>query len=860
MAAASPAAVLAAVAASRQDDGWFAARALLMLHPTPGPWRDAVPQIGRLLAGQPGATLLAAFAEVPAAAVRRLVTLRAIATGIAFDGADRPPWLDLLGVSEKQATEAARAAAATLRADNDEAAISDLLAQICVATKGRRRALFDRLAISFAGGHRAGAEPTGTNGQQQSGDPTSALEDLIKGVDRFIPPPGSRLSGYEKFWMPIEDGFAINGRGTVYHQPVNRRIQGVPADEQMAEMMPPDQQMAEMMPLPEALQDEPMAEALPDALQDERMAEALPADDPPPDEPVAARRLQVQLTDVASNKLRTKAFRPGAQHRVEVVLSPEALAGHLVGPALDEGGIAFVAPEGGGPAVAALTVQFVSDAFGQTTTVSQPIALPRTGASTTATFNLIVDAGADSVTCSVLLFQGAALLQSALITGPVSTRDRAFDGSVLLIVADGEFVAVVGPTPALPMHPVQSSVSTHIGRPGEALVVGDEGRAASVVSLPGAAVLRGQITEALRTALDADSLSTTAAGRKRAAVAQVRLLRSLAKFGNLLFQDLPPSVQALGQQQTVQLICGSDDIVPFEIVYDFGFPTATARLCPEWQKALSSGKCTCTPVDGQVKTICPLGFWGLRLVIERQVADSSATEGASATGLPSLGRNTLRPMDRVLFAASQKVDFAPGDPKASAIAATVAVLTERLGKSNVAYVRTWPTWRTTIERRQPGLILALPHTDRDSNDLPRLEIGRGRLLPVGALDPSYVLGPDPTPAEVGPVVFLLGCNTANEALPWYTAAAAFRRRGAAVVVGTLSEALGRQTAPMTRLLADLLWGAPGTTRITAETLGDIMLLIRRRLVAEGMTLGMSLVAFGHAGWMLHSTPPVAPGR
>ena len=66
---------------------------------------------------------------------------------------------------------------------------------------------------------------------------------------------------------------------------------------------------------------------------------------------------------------------------------------------------------------------------------------------------------------------------------------------------------------------------------------------------------------------------------------------------------------------------------------------------------------------------------------------------------------------------------------------------------------------------------------------------------------------------------------------------------------------------MTRLLADLLWGAPDTDPIRATTLGDIMLLIRRRLVAEGMTLGMSLVAFGHAGWMLSpATPPTPSGR
>lgn len=824
----TPADVLAAVAVSRQDDGWLAARALLMLYPTPGPWRSALPQVQRLLAGRPGEKLLSAFAEVPAKAVRMLVKHRAAELGLTEPGADRPHWLDRLDISEQQATESARAASATLRRGKDVPAIQALLVQIATLSTGRPRRLFDSLATLFAAGHRVIAADS----------VSTVIDDLLADVEGFQPKHLSR-DGEEPFLMNVEDVFSINGRGTVVNpKGYQRRIRGVRVSHG---------------------QDDVLAEAMP---RDDEPTAALSAGEPPPPdstvEPAAVpRRLQVQITDVAANQQRHKAFRPGVQHKVEVTLSPDILTGHLVGSALNEKAVEFSTPDDGGPDVAELMVQFICDVFGKSTPTTKPLRLPRTGASTPVSFDLIVDAEATTVKCSVLLFQGSALLQSAVITGPVSARDRTVDGVRMRIVAEGQFVAVVGPAPALQAHPVQASVSTHVGHRDDALVVSDQGRAASIVTLTNVAEVRGQITDALRTALDADSLSTTAAGRRHAAAAQVRLMRSLAKFGNILYQKLPPAIKALGQQDSVQLICGDDDIVPFEIVYDYGFPHDRAKLCPEWQKALRDGRCTCTPIVGTVATICPLGFWGLRLVIERQVADSSATEAASAAGLPSPGRHTLPSMNRVLFAASQRVDSGPGDSKVSAIDDTVAALTERLGKANVAYVKTWKTWRSTVERTRPGLILSLPHNERDSDNLPRLEIGRQNRLTVGALDCSYVLGTEPAEDQVGPVVFLLGCNTANESVPWYSAAAAFRSRGASVVVGTLCEALGRQTAPMTRLLADLLWGAPGAGQIQATTLGDIMLLIRRRLVAEGMTLGMSLVAFGHAGWMLSDpTPPV----
>ena len=77
-------------------------------------------------------------------------------------------------------------------------------------------------------------------------------------------------------------------------------------------------------------------------------------------------------------------------------------------------------------------------------------------------------------------------------------------------------------------------------------------------------------------------------------------------------------------------------------------------------------------------------------------------------------------------------------------------------------------------------------------------------------------------------------------LPWQSAVAAFRRRGASVVVGTLVETLGRQAAVMVELLSAELWSIGARP----ETVGELLRSVRRELVASGHTLGLSVVAFG----------------
>jgi hypothetical protein len=339
--------------------------------------------------------------------------------------------------------------------------------------------------------------------------------------------------------------------------------------------------------------------------------------------------------------------------------------------------------------------------------------------------------------------------------------------------------------------------------------------------------------DVLRTALDSDDVEGASPGSDQ----QVAMLRTLARQGNVFYQAVSAQLGPIARAKRIQVISSDDDIVPLEFVYDYGMPTKSARLAKHWLQALGTGRCDCKPTSGSRDTICPLGFWGLRYVLERQIASRSvAADDTLITGQLRVGQDTLPALDRVLFAATTKVD----GEKRDELRLTRAALQRRLGNHAVE-ATSWRSWRRIIETHRPGVLLALPHAE-EVDGVIALQIGRRSLREVGGLTVGDVVAPG---AEVGPVVLLLGCSTAVADASWQSAAAAFRRRGASLVVGTLVEALGRQTAPLARHLADLLWGP----RLgTGDTIGEMLTEVRRASVASGATLGMSLVAFGQAGW------------
>ena len=549
---------------------------------------------------------------------------------------------------------------------------------------------------------------------------------------------------------------------------------------------------------------------------------------PQPEQP---RRLHAEIRESETGRRRTNAFAPGARHDIGVSIGPgEPGPLTLAGP-FPESSVRFE------PYGAILDVEFVAESPEGTVRETQQLLLPKSGPSARLTFRLDVATDAMEVRASVIVYQGALVLQSAQLRGPVDVNDRPVNRQGIRFVRDSEVAPARRPEKRdgeilQPAADVDTSLSFNVGAAGEALLVDGDGHR-RVVSLEGLDEFRRQVVRTLRVAVDADRATGAVPGSEQ----QTELLRDLARLGYTLYDQLADQIRGVTVGPRIQLVSLGDDVVPLEFVYDYGLPTESARLAAHWQEALATGHCDCRPRRGRTRLICPLGFWALRYVLEHQLAGSGdEDESIALPGQLRRGHETLPRLDKVLFAATSKIDATSRGEREK----TVKLLQDRL-HHGVVEATSWSGWHDVMRTHKPGLVLSLPHTDR-VGDLVALQIGRTSIREVAALTGDYVVPPG---APVGPVVFLLGCSTASEDIPWQSSVAAFRRGGASLVVGTLVETLGRQTAPMARLLTEQLWG---TQPARGATIGETLRDTRRRLVADGATLGLSLVVFGQSGW------------
>jgi len=163
----------------------------------------------------------------------------------------------------------------------------------------------------------------------------------------------------------------------------------------------------------------------------------------------------------------------------------------------------------------------------------------------------------------------------------------------------------------------------------------------------------------------------------------------------------------------------------------------------------------------------------------------------------------------------------------------------------VERVRDWDTWRTAVQNRNPSILVLVPHTLKDADSIPTLEIGEEQQLPEDQITASYV---HTTHDFHPPVVLLLGCETAGPDVPFQAFAVQFRIHGAAIVLSTLTPVLGRHAVPV----AQMLLGELRHAAHAQGTFGDALLMLRRRALAAGIPMVLSLVAYGDADWRLDS--------
>lgn len=323
------------------------------------------------------------------------------------------------------------------------------------------------------------------------------------------------------------------------------------------------------------------------------------------------------------------------------------------------------------------------------------------------------------------------------------------------------------------------------------------------------------------------------------------LLVDLAKQGAWLNLYLvkgqlenPRNRPDIAEKEYIQVVSTrSDATVPFEFIYDYEVPDNDATLCPHWREALAAGKCaaTCQHADG--KTVCPMGFWGLRKVIERhQVSPEHASDGKEFFLQSEPGRATseLNLGGPALFGSSSRVSPA-------ARAGVERALASRLGAAPKT-VATWADWATTVEQWTPHLLLALPHTDGVGANV-SLEIG-GDTLNTIQIRNRHVR---PSPSARPPLVALLGCDLAGTADDYGEHVVVFRARGAAIVIGTIATVFGEHAAQVATWLTEALIPAEG---VAPARLGEVIRALKRRGLQEGLLMPLCLVAYGDADWKL----------
>lgn len=483
------------------------------------------------------------------------------------------------------------------------------------------------------------------------------------------------------------------------------------------------------------------------------------------------------------------------------------------------------------------------------------VQIGRSRMSTTASFEVLVPAGVLEFTLQVALILNGRVAQSGVIRGPVTPTGRAARRAGAYPI---EFL--VGPELA-DLGALNDSAAT------STLTLIEDAAAVHQFAPPAAASAEAlfdrpinsieiqrfadHFDDAIKKLLDAQSFSQQS-GWLTSKTKGARTFAELARLGHTAYLALvdefantdPARLRAVTNSRLIHLAVfdAVEGRMALELFYDRERPDLDGGWCAGFETALDTGTCpVCPPWDPDTTVaspvpVCPAGFWGVRKSIER-VPHPAPTEAAPAelsnhsiareVPLTSLGNLCIGVSDRADAGAAP----APTAAMATAIAAT-------LGAREVSLVRDWQTWQAEVRDHSPELLILLTHTEKES-----LELGAGQLIDRDLIKNGFVRTPF-SPAAPGPVVLLLGCDTAT-ASGLGSFVQTFRNRGASVVVGTIGQTLGRFAAPIAGDLVALFTADAGP-----ESVGETLTALRRTTLKKGWVTGLLLTAFSDASYRL----------
>jgi hypothetical protein len=545
----------------------------------------------------------------------------------------------------------------------------------------------------------------------------------------------------------------------------------------------------------------------------------------------AERRVQARITVVGPPEENVATFRRGAVHRIEARIGSD-----------DGNWLGVRAPFPVTPAAGPMRLLVVMDAPDLLTEPAvATISLPPTGASTIAGFEVLVPLDVTSVDARLLVLHGNRVLQTARLPR----------------VADDGPAADDRPQAAEPEIAISAATDDTADRRGfdAAFVVGRDTAGAprlTAVAGPATATIRlteqavGEAISAIRRELAEVVARDPVVGGLNDPKAE-ELLIFLAYRGVLIREAIergaPGFTGTVSASRYVQIVSAAEDeFLPVEFAYDYPVPNEDARLCDRAVAALASPDLgTTCPGVHTTDVVCPFGFWGLSKVIERQAfrAETSPNAGFLLNAAPTRDRDSIS-LGAAILAASDRVDgFAAGS-----IDGVLASLQRSSAVSR--RVDLWEDWTEAVQKCQPSLLLLLTHTIySNAYKSYGLEIGAKARLWSAEIRTRLAL-----PADPPVIAALLGCETARAGdIGYERFPALLRGAGVQVVIGTLTEVLGRHAAAIGRALVEELYLF---CRDEPHGLGEVMLRVRRRLLADGVVTVLTLAAFGDADWLINA--------
>ncbi len=277
-------------------------------------------------------------------------------------------------------------------------------------------------------------------------------------------------------------------------------------------------------------------------------------------------------------------------------------------------------------------------------------------------------------------------------------------------------------------------------------------------------------------------------------------------------------------------------ILPLELVYSAEAPRSDARLC-DHVAATDPPAGLCELASAEI--VCPYAFWGTTKVIAR----TFRFQAGAPLNIVEPQPLTLRP---VLYAAANRADngVRQGQQPPSKRLATSL---RRILRGAVEEIKTWTSWKTKVRETHPQLLVFLAHSAKKDGEL-QLEIGKAdNFLGIRDIQPAHIRAKDAPP----PLVLLIACaggvaDSSFEGFP-----STFTQRGAAAVVAALTKLNGAQGASAAATIVEALHASGANS--SGTTLGAALRDTRRKMLADGLLLGLLIVSHGEIDLVLSTT-------